>query len=637
MDIGEVFTSSAKFPSSFYSIISPYIRPGRYLPVYWLYHALLYLVSGIHVQGYFLVQSLIFLAGALTNGYLFTGMVRNRTVSMLFVVMMFISSPNSETLYTICKPEPIVFLLVSIILLLSYYGNADHRMLSAGKSAVIGLVFVCSLWTKETSLALFSFAIAGIAATLLLYPNTRVRKPGASPLHGYARLLFGLAFGFLLSKLPFVLFTNTAGVGKGTYTAYDLTRDIVVENAVFYLTQQPDVVVIGAIATFFVFILFRFAKSSPASLDERARYDLVFLIGLLAMAWSYCAIFLIWRWPMAYYLLLPAITFRFVLLCSLYAVTRLKLCRPRVRTTAVATIALLLLHASVYLWYTGSSQVRYSQVYSDALEKYAKLSHAGDSLTIESYPFYAEQVINTKFLLDLVYHEPRRLYGIADLIDPNVITLKMRQLLSITDAMLAANEGNVPKKGDYVLDITGDNLGTWQTRGVGPFYSDGSFLVQDGAYEMQELGNERSFFPAAFLNVWTHRAELRQTYIGYKIYRVSEGPKFTWLGRFPDGWMGRRTRLILYPEYVKNALVHVVTPKYNPINTLRLYRDDVLIDSVVLPQGKEQTFNLQTADRPTLFRFELDRTFVPSQLHLNRDDRELGALISLEPFAALAK
>jgi hypothetical protein len=243
--------------------------------------------------------------------------------------------------------------------------------------------------------------------------------------------------------------------------------------------------------------------------------------------------------------------------------------------------------------------------------------------------------------LDLVFQENRRVYGIGDLIDPAVVTPEIKQLLPIeaSEAELANNEKNWPKKNDYVLAITGNELATWQVRGVGPYYSDGSFLQRDGSYDMQEVAGERSYFRSAFINIWTFGLEFGQTYAGYELYRVIGGPRFTWLGRYPDGWMGRRARLTLYPEYVANALVHVATSRYNPRNSVSVFQDDVLIDKAALSEGNEHTFKLKpvSKDVPTVFRFEVERTFVPQKLRLSKDKRELGAFVRLEPFAAKGK
>jgi hypothetical protein len=238
-------------------------------------------------------------------------------------------------------------------------------------------------------------------------------------------------------------------------------------------------------------------------------------------------------------------------------------------------------------------------------------------------------------LFNSVFHRERRVYGIADVVDPAVVTPEMRSLLAVSLDSLLANEKNIPKKDDYVVAMTGDELGTWQVRGVAPFYSDGSVLQKDGGYDMRLLADQRVYCPELFVNVWTYWPTARSTYLGYKIYRVISGPRFTWFGKYPDGWVGKQSRLTLYPKYVANALLHMSTSKYNPHNSVVLFRDDVAVERVVLSEGKEHTFNLRTSTEgaPTVYRFEVEDTFVPKKLHVNNDSRELGALVRLEPFA----
>ncbi len=151
---------------------------------------------------------------------------------------------------------------------------------------------------------------------------------------------------------------------------------------------------------------------------------------------------------------------------------------------------------------------------------------------------------------------------------------------------------------------------------------------------MQLLSQDSVYYPAPFMNVWTHRPELRRVNVGFEIYKVLQGPRFTWLGKYPDGWMGKRARLTLYPAYVSRAYVHISTSKYNPDNSITVSENGVVIDKEALSQGSERTIQLKTAaGEPTVFEFSVKRTFIPKALRLNGDTRELGAMVRLEPFA----
>jgi hypothetical protein len=636
LDVGGVLDKATHFPEDVHWILSPYNGSGRYFPLYWLYYAFLFQICGVAVQGYYLVQSAIFLLSVLMTSAIFVSIARNTIIVLLFGLSIFVSSPNVETLYTLGKAEPLLYLFISFILFVFYFGSANRRPPSFLKGAAITLAFACSMWSKETSVALFAFAIAGTAGALFLCRVGVFSSSEESPFRPYVNLLVCLGLGLSLAKLPFLLFAGSRDHAGSSYTSFSLSGQMIMDNVLFYLGQQPDVTITGLLATLLISVILLRGKPLSDTFDHKSARDLIFVVSLLVTAWVYLSIFLVWRWSMAYYLFLPAIIFRFVAGYGIYMLIQLRAWGRAIRLGSLVAMSVLGLHTAIYLWYTGSIQIRYSRMYTDALREYVKASHPGDSLIFESYPFYAEQVENTNQVLNLVFHVDRHLYGIADLVDPAIITREMRELLSVSDADLKNNEKNLPKKDDFIVSINGNELGTWQVRGVGPFYSDSSFLQKDGSYDMEKVAENRSYFPALLINVWTDRPAFMPTYVGYKLYRVTAGPRFNWLGRYPDGWMGRQARLILYPNHISSALVHVSTSEYNPGNAVCLYRDDVLLERASLSVGNEHTFKVTPVDKqsPTVFRFEVERTFVPRTLHLNKDKRELGAFIRLEPFAA---
>lgn len=635
LDLGVVFNASAAFPSNLQWMVSPYTASGRYVPLYWLFHALLFALFGVDVQGYYVSVSIVFLASALITAALFGTIVRSSVIGALFSVAIFVSSPNVESLYALGKAEPPAYLLIAGILALFYFGYDRDRALSIGRCTGIALAFASAVWFKETAIAMFALPLAGLSVDWLL--RSKSASPGFRQTlrSRYLALLAALSCGFILSQLPYVLFTNQRGSATGYYLSFSLTKEIVIKNLIFYLTQQPDVTVFGIIAIILLFYVSKHIFGHACKSDEKTVYDLVFIIALSGFGWTYLSMFLFWRWPMPYYLFLPAILFRFAVGYGLQVVWSLGLLSRRMLVSLCGALVLSLIHAAFYLWYAAACQVSYSQIFTSALDEFVKRSPSGASLTFESYPFFAEQLETTRVLLNRNYHSHHPVYGIADLVDPAVITPAMRQLFSLTDADLANNEQNLPKKGDYVLAITGNELATWQVRGVAPYYGEGSFLLKDGAYEMREVSSQVVTFQSLFFHIWTNRIAFLPLSVGYKLYTVTSGPRFTWIGRYPDGWIGKRARLIVFPEYVERALIHVSAPRQNSGSRLMLFQDDRMVKQTMLVEGGEQTIDLDLGwrSRPTVFRLEVDRTFVPKKLGLNEDKRELGALVRLEPYA----
>lgn len=635
LDMGGIFEIARKFPQNLDWILSPYTGSGRYFPLYWLYHVLLSSVFGFDVRGYYLVLAVIFLLGALLVGRLCAKLVPDRSLGVLVAASLFISSPNIEAVSVIGKAEPFVFLFAAAIVLIFHRAIESGQTLSLSACAVIASLFTCSLWFKETSIALFAFPAAGVAATWAL--NRAKGALTALSFTSHARMFAALVVGLIASKLPYV-FAHSAAGGRAQYTTFRLTREVVWDNITFYLTEQPDVTLIGGVATVLVGLTVARASSGRAKLDDAQRRALVCVVALVACSWCYCAAFLIWRWSMAYYLFLPAILFRVAAGYGLYVTARFAVGGPRLRLVACGLMALSLAHAAVYMWYAGAAQIAFTRVYTEAIRRYVSVSKPGDSLSFESYPFYSEQVTNTAQLMQAIFNENRRLYGIADLIDPAIVTPEVRELLALTDADLAANEKNYPKTDDYVIALTGDELATWHVRGVSPYYSEGSFLNRERSYEMQQIAESRVYFPAVFLNVWTLRPEFRNAYVGYEIYRVKQGPRFLWFGRYPDGWIGRAARLVLYPERVRGAIAHISTSKHVPVNAVTVFRDDVLVERAVLKEGSEHSFRLTPSPgEAAVFRFEVERAFVPKSIGMGKDKRELGALVWLEPLLNTSK
>ncbi|MBV9503933.1 MAG: hypothetical protein JO323_02900 [Acidobacteriia bacterium] len=644
LDQGGLFEVGAAFPAgpvddgakdALHFMINPYLGKGRYFPVYWFFHdVLLFRLFSTHTAGYYLVQSVLFLVSALIIGRILAKITPGASVMVWFGVAIFLSSPNAETLYTLFKAEPLILFFMGVIFALFYFESSESRNRSIFRYLTIAVLFTLSIWSKETSLALFVVPVTGIVAAAFLRRYGSLTDCCKVEVRRYLQLLFALGLGFGLSRVPYVIFARDAGRLNATYTTFAVSPKLVVDNLYFYVSQQPDVIGIGIVASLCIIFLMKRFLSHAEFLESRTISGFVFVVTMLALAWSYTAALMIWRWPMAYYLFIPSLLFRFAAAYGLFYVIEWRLVRKWRWMLLGGTGAALLAYSVVYLWYSAGSQVAYSRMYTEALRQYVSMSGPNDSLFFESYPFYAEQVGATAWILKLAFHAFRHIQGMGDLVNPALITSDMRSLLSVSDAYLKANEKNWPKKGDYVMVVTGRDLGSWQVRGVSPFYSDGSDLQRDGEYDMELVRANGLYFPAFFVNVWTHKPSIQPLYNGYQIYRVRSGPRFTWLGEFPDGWIGRQARLTLYPEFVSKVVVYISTSKYDPVNSVTVSERGRLVRKEILREGIEQAIELKagTGREPTVFQFEVASTFSPKRLHMNDDIRELGARIRLEPF-----
>src|SRR4051812_25278603 len=321
IDIGGVFDIAGNFAQWRHWMLSPYNQSGRYVPVYWLYHTVLFKLWRYNLPPYFIVQAGIFLAASWISARILERITRSRVVPCLFVVMLIFSSPNAETLYTICKNEPLVYFFISIILWV-FYRSLEKQCLGLAGQSAIAVCFVLAVWSKETALTVAGFAAtAAVVACWLQRDWSRPALSGffRSP---YLRLVLAIGAGFVLARLPKLIFFYERGAAGSRYTSYVLTARLLIQNISSYTTQQPDVIGFGILATASLALIARSVLARRDTLPPSETAALAFNVGLLAMAWAYTAIFMIWRWSMGYYLLVPSIFFRFVACYGVYTAIR---------------------------------------------------------------------------------------------------------------------------------------------------------------------------------------------------------------------------------------------------------------------------------------------------------------------------
>lgn len=637
LDMGGILSRAALFPHNLKWVLlpdSPYNIGGRYFPVYWLYNFALFQLFATNVAAHFAVQGVLFVLSLTLTCHLFLKVTGHRKAMLALGVMACLGGAVAENMTTLGKGEPLAYLCLIAIMLIFYGTDLARPKRATAQFAGIIVLAALAVWIKETSLAVLAFPPGALVAWLLMTRERPGRLLGHPNLWRYLILFGSLSLGALIAKAPnFVLSGGGAGTtSRITYLEYKIDAELITDNLFFYATQQPDVLLMGIAALVLCGLgALRIRSQGGAGLQSASR--LTFVISMLAMAWGYFLGLMIWRWPIGYYMLLPSIIFKF---CAIYGVVfwlgNGMLSTRRFRAV-ISGAMVCAAYAAIHWYYVAESQITYSRMYTEAISKYVAVSNPKNSLVFESFPFYSEQVNNTREVIDLMYGQSRLVGGIADLLNPAVTTPTMRKLLDISQKQLDNNESALPRKDDYLLVMTGNKLATWFVRGVTPHYSDESILRRDDAYEMIPVAENRVFMPSAFLDIWADKLYFGPTYFGYKLYRVtSERPKLVWRGRYPDGWIGSGATLRLFAEFGKKAVVTVSTPEFNSPNRVTVRRGGVVMQDLRLVAGKAVTFEVDVAegDNPTSLRFSVARTVVPKDLKLNNDTREIGILLQVE-------
>ena len=349
---------------------------------------------------------------------------------------------------------------------------------------------------------------------------------------------------------------------------------------------------------------------------------------------------------MGYYMLFPSVIFKISFLYGIHSARILEKMRRLIYWLVVGLAGMSAVYGVFYCLYVISSQVAYSRVYTDALFRVLQDSGTDKTLLMESYPFYAEQANGTQVFLS--YFAKRqgsgqhiRVHGISDILDPDVTSLdrpdnvEILRLLGVTKKMLEDNFKNVPKEGDYLLTLTGGELATWFLRGVAPYYSEGSVLQAQGAYDMRLVAEKRETVRAVDVNIWTGRPACEKHWIGYQLYQVMSAPRFVWRGRYPDGWTEKKSSLTVYSSYGRPVVIKFSAPKGSLPEKVTIKKDGVFYKDYDILDTNEQTFALSgVVDKPVLFEFEVDHAFRPSEIGIGPDARSTGMLLRLDSMPA---
>ncbi len=614
------------------SFLSPYDQgSGRFFPFYWLLFAGQSFLFGMATWAYAFTLSAVMLAAFGLVCWIVYTTTRRPKVVLLLLPLLYLGTPVAENISTIGKAEPYLCLLLfgAICVFVLQCWEPAGRGPAVIRYVAIAVTFALAIWTKETSVALLGFCVAGLSLAIggWLLVKERVWRDCA---RDYVSLLQSLLCGIGVSKAPFFLFTDTSHTTN--YTEYEITPQLIADNATFYCTQQPDVLLFGLLSSLLLAVTGRNLSSEPA-IDRPAAHGFLLFAALAAMGWAYCLVLLIWRWPMAYYMLLPSCVFRAAVVYGCVQVGARSDARWLKRAVD-AVVVVTAVYGMAYAWYMMGSQIGYSRIYTQVLEQACERVPRDGRLYLESYPFYSEQAGGTKMWLEALDRPDIDVRGIADYLDPAVPTPQICKLLHVTEEALASNRQRMPVRGDYVVAFTGNKLATWMLRGVTPYACQQSLLAgHQGDFDLELVAEDTIVQNAVYPHVWTGQPTAGPTEIGFKMYRVlTEKPRFLWFDRYPDGWVGSKASIVINSPVPTRAMIRISAPPFTLPNRVRITCDGGLTNDVPLVDTNEVLLPINCAcpGGTSTIVLRVDREAAPRDLRINKDTRRLGIRAACE-------
>ncbi len=648
---------------------------GRYFPAYWLYYALLFNFFSFNLTGYYAVQALIFLLTLLLVYAIVIRTTRSEYAGLLAAFLVATASPVAENIYTFGKAEPkVLFYLICalyLFILSEHVNNAGKKIgigdaVKSRKSSPnvmpaqagiqtsswrkpgtrkhwtpafagvttfykfirivswIGMtvLMTVAILTKETAMVFFVFAASGGAIGWLL--NKKGYGINKYDIKPYLFLLTGSVCSILFGRGLFYLLRPP--LSAENYTSYAMSREIFLDNLKFYAGQQPDVLVMGLLAA--VVMVISYIKMR----GENSK-NFIFAGSLFLTGSAYMLGLLIWRRPVAYYLLVPAAFFSLAIVIMGWSFYRPSISN-RKGYLIIALMLMTCLYSIPYFAFIAHALKAPGKVYTEAIGHYMQVAKPGERLLVEEWPFFVEPVIQSNILLKNILGKGElSVDGILDIINDMAVpadALKHNMVSKIPD-----RKSRYPKENDYILTLTGDRQSPWVLSSISPFLNEKGSVYKQRGLEMEDIATGNVKWRGIELTVPFIRPKLRTYSAGYHLYKVKNPqPAVAWEGRWADGWIGGKAQCSLKVSKQKTDFIfNGFVTEYTIPSSLRISSGNRIIKKVLLDKAGPFSFTLELLPAGMTgfvhFEFTTEKTFNPKERGLSNDNRNLGVQIKV--------
>lgn len=593
---------------------------GRYVPFYWFYYGITSLFLGKGITYHFFIQSLVVLFSTFLIVYLLQLIIdKRKAVSYIAILLFYTSSPMSENIYTIGKPEHLV-LFFSLIIVVSYVKYT--RATNLYKKIILIFISVLStllmIWSKETGIVIIVFSLSVVGLTIL-----KVIRNSSEIIVSKSDLAFHiiLLISVFLAKLPVYLFSKST---EPSYTSYPITIGLVIDNLLYYIKNQPDVLILGFVSLIAVVIHYLKIRNKENS-------SLIVFIGVLCLSWAYFLGLLVWRWPFGYYLYVISAFFCITVSLSIgYCLNKIKY--PKMLIIMIAILIISRFYSVPYNAYIATSQSSISKLYTEVVQSYLNMAKDRERLLFENWAFFEEPVTQTNILLkDIFGRKDLEANGLADIFNPELVTEEVKKLYAFTDS--PEYKTRLPRKGDFIVDIIGNKPAYWNLRGVAPYVSNESRLLEEGfklKLITEKITSDRQLYITS-----SKKIVFGETFLGYRLYKVEEENShfLLWEGRYPDRWIGEKSNLTIEGEEGSLLLnIKINSLDINSPNKIKVVENNNVLKEILVNEQGEISFDLPIEiDNAVQHKLEflVENTFVPKELNMNTDSRKLGVQVDV--------
>ena len=337
-----------------YKLLLPDNVTGRYFPVYFLYYALVHSIAGANPLGYYFVNSIIGLLILFLIYYITLKLTDSKLFAILSVLVGISSPPVAENFYTISKSEPrLLFIILIIYLLFISFITRTRRknIVTCILWVVISILVIMAFYIKETAIFILIFPLSGfVLLHYFIRKNQYKDKKGVKEF--YLLFIVCSSISILTGRILYLYLRSPNSTSN--YVDYTVTIHLIMNNFIFYTTQQPEVLFLGVISLILLLIIFILKRFELK--DNEIKYFII-ACSLNLTGFGYLVILLIWKGALGYYTLIPAIMFSITFSFALNLYCK-KICHKPVYVILLFLVLIKIYSLSyfVYIAYTQKLQ-----------------------------------------------------------------------------------------------------------------------------------------------------------------------------------------------------------------------------------------------------------------------------------------
>lgn len=568
-------------------------------------------IFGDMVVYQYLAQYMMFILGIILAVFILKQLGFKNQYIFYSVSFAYILTPFAENIFTNGKTEPT--LIMVLMIWICFFCKV---VLCKTYNIIIYVLFILSsvivFFTKETGIVIIIPVFL-----LFLYAMIFDNSKKLAACIAVVLMLFSLGLWYLYNKKYFI---------SSNYRSIEISYHTIISNFKCYWKYNFDVLIVGIISLYT--LIKNFLKYR--------KIECFILLSINLMGWAYFVGMLLWKWSFGYYLLPVSVIFSLTLVTAFVQISEQFNDKKAIRWYIwgmKSLLCVLCIYGLRTNYLVAVSHITMGNIYTQCMNEIIENVPNGSRILLASSNSYEEPVVETEILLNEIYNKDIQVLGAKQSLIPtsNIINENILQLYGTTkEEFEQMEELAQPQAGDYLIYFYNARNFYYQVRNMVPVSydtllenyisnnMDSLYLVSENNIEDKYLGWNGSSL------------QIMSNICGFKAFKVDKKGCLV-EGIYGDNWSGKKVVIRNYSRGSGMAIkvTHAGVSTGSLDNKIDIYVGEVLCDKIYLSETMPEVTiyldqYLDGSDRLSDITLAIEHVFVPKELKLGEDTRELG-------------